>query len=68
MPSTTRRCPEADSIPRGGEWIRDCVAAIEPRGNAVTTAGGERITYDWLVVALGIQVNWPVIRPGRRHR
>jgi sulfide:quinone oxidoreductase len=63
FPLSASRRPEADFIPRGVEWIRDRVATIEPAGNAVTTAGGERITYDWLVVALGIQVNWTVI-PG----
>lgn len=61
-PAASRRA-EADFIPRGAAWIRDRVVTLEPEANSVTTAGGDRIGYDWLVVALGIQVNWTAI-PG----
>lgn len=54
---------EADYIPKHATWIRDRVAGLLPHENAITTVGGERITYDWLVVALGIQINWKAI-PG----
>jgi sulfide:quinone oxidoreductase len=63
FPLAASRRREADYIPPGVAWIRDRVTALEPAGNAVLTAGGERITYDWLVVALGIQINWTAI-PG----
>ena len=53
---------EADFIPDGVEWIRDRVASFEPRANAIVTEGGARITYDQLVVALGIQLDWHKIR------
>jgi sulfide:quinone oxidoreductase len=52
----------ADYIPPGAKWIRDSVAAFEPENNAVVTKGGERITYDQLVVALGIQLDWGKIK------
>jgi sulfide:quinone oxidoreductase len=39
-------------------WIRDAVAAFEPEANAVVTRDGTRITYDHLVVAVGIQLDW----------
>jgi len=63
FPLSASRRREADYIPPGVDWIQDRVAAIHPAENAVTTAGGERITYDWLIVALGIQINWTAI-PG----
>jgi len=63
FPLAASRRREADFIPPGVAWIRDRVATIEPDANAVLTAGGERVTYDWLVVALGIQINWTAI-PG----
>ena len=63
FPPAASRRREADFIPSGTTWIRDRVATILPDENTVTTAGGERITYDWLVVALGIQTNWTAI-PG----
>ncbi|MEZ4402598.1 MAG: FAD/NAD(P)-binding oxidoreductase [Kofleriaceae bacterium] len=54
---TTAR-PEADYIPDGAVWIRDRVASFEPDRHQVVTAGGERIGYEQLVVALGIQLDW----------
>ena len=53
---------EADYIPDGVTWIRDGVAAFEPGQNAVTTLKGDRITYDQLVVAVGIQLDWGKIK------
>jgi sulfide:quinone oxidoreductase len=53
--------PEADYIPEGVTWIRDAVASFEPDQNAITTASGKRLTYDQLVVALGIQLDWGAI-------
>lgn len=63
FPLSASRRREADYIPQDVTWIRDRVAEILPAAHAAVTAGGERITYDWLVVALGIQINWSAI-PG----
>ncbi len=49
---------EADYIPEGVTWIQDAVAAFEPAANAVVTRAGTRLTYDQLVVAVGIQLDW----------
>jgi len=54
---------EADFIPPGCTWVRDRVASFEPEEHAVTLAGGERLEYGHLVVAMGLQVNWDGI-PG----
>jgi len=54
---------EADFIPEGVDWIRDRVASFNPDANQVQTEGGRTITYDWLVVTMGIQVDWDAI-PG----
>ncbi|MCA8944138.1 MAG: NAD(P)/FAD-dependent oxidoreductase [Planctomycetes bacterium] len=53
---------EADYIPSGATWIRDGVASFDPDGRAVTTTSGERITYDQLVVCVGIQLDWVKIK------
>lgn len=53
---------EADYIPDGVTWIRDAIATFEPAGNAVVTTKGDRITYDNLVVAAGIQLDWGKIK------
>lgn len=57
---------EASVMPRGVTWIRDAVAEFHPEQNAVVTRSGRRITYDWLVVAAGIQINWEKI-PGLKE-
>jgi len=54
---------EAGLIPKDVTWIRDAVTAFEPDGNRVHTRDGKSVTYDWLVVAPGIQINWNKI-PG----
>jgi sulfide:quinone oxidoreductase len=50
--------PEADYIPDGVVWIRDAVAAFDPAAKQIVTRGGERIGYEQLVVALGMQLDW----------
>ena len=44
--------------------MRDAVTAFEPDANRVLTRDGRTLTYDWLIVAPGIQVNWstPLVR------
>jgi sulfide:quinone oxidoreductase len=49
---------EADFIPPGAAWIRDRVESFQPDRNQVTLASGETLTYDQLVVAPGIQLDW----------
>ncbi len=57
---------EAGVIPKGVTWLRDAVTAFDPDGNRVLTRDGKSITYDWLVVAPGIQINWGKI-PGLKE-
>lgn len=49
---------EVDYIPFGTTWIQDTVASFDPDHNTVLTGQGEALTYDYLVVALGIQLDW----------
>jgi sulfide:quinone oxidoreductase len=49
---------ERSVIPRRAHWIHDAVSEFLPEQNAIRTRGGNTITYDWLVVAAGLQINW----------
>ncbi|MCA9072686.1 MAG: NAD(P)/FAD-dependent oxidoreductase, partial [Planctomycetaceae bacterium] len=49
---------EADLIPRQAKWIRDYVDSFNPNENSLATREGQTITYDYLIVAPGIQINW----------
>ncbi len=57
---------EASVIPRRVTWIRDAVAEFLPEQSALRTRDGQTITYDWLVVAAGLQINWDKI-PGLKN-
>ncbi|HFA47772.1 MAG TPA: NAD(P)/FAD-dependent oxidoreductase [Bacteroidetes bacterium] len=57
---------EADYIPPGANWIKDAVKTFDPDKNSVTLASGEKHTYDVLVVAAGIQIDWGKI-PGLKE-
>ncbi len=57
---------QRDYIPRGATWIRDAVASFDPESSTLTTAGGETIGYQTLIVAAGIQLDWDQI-PGLRE-
>lgn len=54
--------PEASVMPKGAVWIRDAARAIYPEQHTVETASGDRYTYDYLVVAPGIQLNWDQVK------
>ena len=53
---------EASVIPRGVKWIKDAVATFQPNENQLTTRDGQTLTYEYLVVAPGIQVNWDKVK------
>jgi len=55
--------PMESVIPKGVTWISSSVAEFHPDENVVKTSEGEKLTYDYLVVAAGIQVDWNKI-PG----
>ena len=54
--------PEAAVIPAGAVWIQDRATAFEPEAQRVITEAGETLSYDVLVVAMGIQLNWSAIK------
>jgi sulfide:quinone oxidoreductase len=51
----------ADFQPAGVRWVKDMVVGFEPAANTVVTAGGERIRYDYLVVATGVHLDYTLI-------
>jgi len=53
---------EATVIPDGVRWIHAAADEVCPDENAVTTDTGMRVSYDFLVVAPGIQIDWAKIK------
>ena len=53
---------EKDYIPKNTTWIKDAVVSFEPEQKQVTTKTGDQYTYDVLIVAPGIQLNWHLVK------
>lgn len=51
----------ADYMPRGVEWIGEAVAEFDPDANAIVTASGRRVDYDFLIVATGLKLDYAAI-------
>jgi sulfide:quinone oxidoreductase len=49
---------EGDVIPKNTKWIKDGAAEFLPEKNTVICTSGTKLTYDYLVVAPGIQLDW----------
>ena len=56
----TRRA-EQSLIPPGVSWIKDTAASFNPEENAVTLDSGDVVSYDYLVVCPGLELNWEQI-------
>lgn len=61
-PLTASGRPMGQVLPKKAKFIQDKVVGIFPKLNKVTTKLGHEITYEYLVVALGIQLNYGDIK------
>lgn len=57
---------EKKYIPSGVKWVQEAATKVLPNENQVLTEGGQKLEYDYLVVAPGIQINLGVI-PGLKE-
>ena len=55
-PATSR--PMASLIPTGTTWIKQAAVNFEPESNLVILKNGLQISYEQLVVAPGLTLNW----------
>ena len=62
LPYERTHRPVAAVIPAGATWIRDGAAIFEPEAHRVVTTAGATLSYDVLVVAMGLQLNWSSIK------
>ena len=49
-------------IPEGVIWIQDSVTDFNPDQNYLKTKSGDYYSYEYLVVAPGIQINWDAVK------
>lgn len=60
LKQTTRN--EADLIHPSVKWIKDYAETFQPESNTVTLRSGETVSYDYLVVCPGLQLDWDKIQ------
>ena len=57
-PAAKTKRSTASVMPRGVEWIKSSATAIDPSARTVTLADGSQVSYEWLVVSPGLQLDW----------
>lgn len=60
MEQTTRK--EADLLNPKINWIKEYADSFQPEQNTVTLRSGDTVTYDYLVVCPGLQLDWDKIK------
>ncbi|KAK4310135.1 hypothetical protein Pmani_018274 [Petrolisthes manimaculis] len=54
--------PMSQVLPKKADWIKQRAVSFEPDNNTVTTQDGQQVQYEYLVVALGMQLNYHQIK------
>ncbi|XP_041355810.1 sulfide:quinone oxidoreductase, mitochondrial-like isoform X1 [Gigantopelta aegis] len=54
--------PMRSVLPKNCDWIQDKAVAFDPDNCTVTTSNGELINYEYLIVAMGLQLNYHHIK------
>ncbi|MTV22715.1 type II sulfide:quinone oxidoreductase Sqr [Staphylococcus delphini] len=49
-------------IPKGAQWIKNAVSNFQPDHNSLTLEDDTEVSYAYLVVAPGLQINWSSIK------
>ncbi len=64
MAKTAR--PEKSLIPSGVQWVQDRAAGFHPDSNKVMLESGASVSYDYLVVCPGVELDWDRIAGARQ--
>lgn len=54
--------PMKSVMPPKAKWIKERCASFQPEENQITLANGDKLTYDFLIVAAGIQLDWDHVK------
>lgn len=58
---------EASVMPDGAIWIQDAADRFLPEENYIVTSSGKEIGYDYLVLAVGLQIDWGKVKGLQEH-
>ena len=62
LPREQTRRQMKDLIPAGAQWVRAGAETIDPDARTVRTSDGQTLSYDILVVAAGLQIDWGAVK------
>lgn len=54
--------PMSDVLPKEATWLKDEAFEFSPKENVVKTKKGDTITYDYLLIAVGLQPNFDKVK------
>ncbi|XP_057375994.1 sulfide:quinone oxidoreductase, mitochondrial-like [Daphnia carinata] len=54
--------PMGEVLPKNARWIKERASQFFPEENRLVTASGEEINYDYLVIAMGLQLDYNKIK------
>jgi len=54
--------PQSEVMPPKAKWIKDKCVGFNPEQNQVKVGSGGVFTYDYLIVAAGIQLDWDKVK------
>ena len=52
----------ADFMPPQADWLQTSVTGFRPNENIVETADGSTVKYDYLIVAVGLQIDYGKVK------
>lgn len=52
----------SDLLPKKGKWFRNAVFSFDPDKNVVALDDGTDVEYEYLVVALGLDLRFDLVR------
>lgn len=61
-PLDASRRPMASLMPPEAKWVKSSVTEFHPDENYVVTADGKKMGYDYLVVALGLDIKYNAVK------
>ena len=62
FPKEVSQRDTATLIPEGCDWIRDAATGFDPEQNKVSTKKNGDISYEYLIITAGLQINWTAIK------
>ena len=54
--------PMSEVLPKNAEWIKTTVENFDPEHNKVLTKEGDEISYEFMVIAMGLQLKYEIVK------